>query len=142
MYLSFQTTVIQYLLLNFLVTKSASDGKRQALVFGCSEYDEFKTLENPVKDAEAVRDKLTKFGFTVNYTKNPKYKMMEEKLEDFLKSLNDNTSDIVIYFAGHGCNIGKFILIFCSQAGQDICKFLTVSIVRGSELSHSQRRLR
>src|ERR1700761_3886705 len=99
--------IIQYLRFNFRVLKSTCDVRRQALVFGCSEYAEFDKLENPVRDAEAIRDKLKSFGFKVEYAKNPKYKAMEEKLVDFVENLNNDMSDIVIYFAGHGCNIGE-----------------------------------
>ena len=95
----------------FWFTKSTSD-KRQALVFGCSTYGEFKPLENPVRDAAALKDKLKLFGFKVICSKNPNRKTMIKKLVDFVDNLNDDTSDIVIYFAGHGCNIGEFLSDF------------------------------
>jgi len=90
--------------------KETANSERLALVFGCSLYDEFRELANPVKDAEAVKNKLKSFGFRVEYAKNPNRNKMIEKLGVLLDNLNEDTSDIVIYFAGHGCNIGECLL--------------------------------
>ena len=62
-----------------------------------------------MKDAEAVRDKLESFGFKVEYAKNPSRAKMIEKLGILVESLNEDISDIVIYYAGHGCNIGEVL---------------------------------
>ena len=73
-----------------------------------------------MKDAEAVRDKLVSFGFKVECAKNPRHDRMVEKLSDFIENLNENVSDIVIYYAGHGCNIGEPFLLGSPLANREI----------------------
>ena len=58
-----------------------------------------------MKDAEAVGQKLESLEFKVECAKNPGRQTMLEKLDAFLDNINESTSDIVIYYAGHGCNI-------------------------------------
>lgn len=81
--------------------------KRLALVFGCSEYANFQSLDNSEKDFTDVKDKLEEFGFKVTSKKNPDLGEMMETLDSFIDDLNAEVSDVVIYFAGHGCQIGK-----------------------------------
>ena len=88
--------------------KNISNSKRHALVLGCSKYDEFKELTNPVNDAEAVKVKLESFGFKVECAKDANHRKIVETLGAFLANLNENTSDMVIYYAGHGCNIREY----------------------------------
>ena len=94
--------------------KNASDSKRLALVLGCSEYTNFNLLNNAVNDAEAVRKKLESFGFRVECAKNPNYGKMVDMLGAFTSNLSEDMSDVVIYFAGHGCNIRESFLGFMS----------------------------
>ena len=66
-------------------------------------------LKNSLKDAEDVQKKLLSFGFKVKYAKNPEQGKMLHTLGDFIDSLNEDISDIVVYYAGHGCSIGKML---------------------------------
>ena len=80
---------------------------RLALVFGIAEYYYYPGLKNPLKDAKDVKEKLISFGFNVTIGLNLTRDEMLAKLDEFARNLDENTSDIVFYYAGHGCSISE-----------------------------------
>src|SRR5690349_821669 len=89
--------------------------KRLALVIGNQSYDVFPNLTNTLNDAEAIQSKLVSLGFEVYYEKNQTRRDMVETMSKFAEKLHDqiyNTTDMVFYYAGHGCNIREHLLSF------------------------------
>ena len=81
--------------------------KRLAVIIGNSDYDHWKSLRNASSDAEAVRDKLQKLGFTVSLGLNKATDEILELLNDVMDAWKHEASEIVLFYAGHGVTIGK-----------------------------------
>src|SRR4051812_32269883 len=82
--------------------------KRHALVIGNESYAVFPDLSNTLNDAEVIQTKLLSLGFDVQYEKNQTREELVVSMRTFAEKLQDpsyNTTDIVFYYAGHGCNI-------------------------------------
>src|SRR4051812_11339161 len=93
-----------------LLVQAVSDSKRLALIIGNSFYGEnFSTLENPENDAHAMEERLNLLGFAVDeaLSVNRSYFEMLSDIEEFTERIHNGTTDIVFYYAGHGCSIGK-----------------------------------
>ena len=87
--------------------------KRLALVIGNQSYDAFPVLSNTLKDAKDIQAKLLSLGFDVSYESEQMRRDMVASISMFAEKLRDpsyNTTDIVFYYAGHGCNIRKDLL--------------------------------
>ncbi len=81
-------------------------GQRVALVIGNSRYGNVSPLVNPRNDAEALSKALRSVGFT---TVNLKFDLTREQLAAALKDfagLADRAEWAVIYYAGHGIEVG------------------------------------
>ncbi|MGK7873892.1 MAG: caspase family protein [Xenococcaceae cyanobacterium] len=92
---------------------------RYALVIGISKYDYLDPLKNVVRDAEAIASVLETYGrYKVDrypskwiraeghykvISKSIKAPELYKKFKEFLQ--NHSSSDIVIYFAGHGLRV-------------------------------------
>ena len=76
---------------------------KAALVIGNADYAG-APLVNPVNDARAVRDVLTKLGFAVEYLENGTKRGMEEAVDNFSESL-EKGGVAVCFFAGHGLQV-------------------------------------
>jgi uncharacterized caspase-like protein len=86
---------------------SASPGKRIALVIGNSSYRSVAALKNPQADAHAIAEELRKLGFAEVIEKHD---LSLADLAAALKEFGDKAIDAdwaVIYYAGHGIEIGK-----------------------------------
>ncbi|MDJ0575769.1 MAG: caspase family protein, partial [Xenococcaceae cyanobacterium MO_234.B1] len=93
--------------------------KRYALVIGISEYNNLRSLDNVVRDAEAIANKLAASGFEVERypsrwieaeeryeittTSVTKDKLLQ-KIGTFLFKTAEN-SEAIIYLAGHGLRV-------------------------------------
>lgn len=102
-------------LVGFDFVQTENGSKRLALVFGNSTYGEaFSELNNPQKDAQDVKAKLESLGFTVENGPflDRTYHDMLGDAEDFTKCMCRNVTDIVVYYAGHGCSMSK-CPVFC-----------------------------
>ncbi|MGY4466579.1 tetratricopeptide (TPR) repeat protein [Bradyrhizobium sp. LB9.1b] len=78
---------------------------RVALVVGNSGYRYVPMLPNPQRDAAAVANVLRKIGFDVILLTNLGRSQMSSALQDFAK-LAENSDWAVVYFAGHGMEVG------------------------------------
>ena len=85
---------------------SAPPEKRVALVIGNSAYQHVPALRNPANDAKALATALRKVGF------GEVREVLDGKLVDLAKALRDfgdqaaGADWAVIYFAGHGIEVG------------------------------------
>lgn len=89
-----------------LAMPAAPAGRRVALVIGNSAYRSVAALPNPQKDAESVAATLRSIGFATVITKN---NASRQDIVAALKSFEDeaeNSDWAVIYYAGHGIEIG------------------------------------
>jgi len=77
---------------------------RWALVIGNSRY-QHAPLINPVKDADAVGDRLARLGFNVIKVFDANTAALETAFERFAERLANEGGTAVFYFAGHGVQI-------------------------------------
>jgi tetratricopeptide (TPR) repeat protein len=93
------------------LTKAAAEGKavgerRVALVIGNSDYEHAPALRNPANDAKAVASALRTLGFTeVRELVNVNLAVLGKALKEF-GDLAAGSDWAVIYFAGHGIEVG------------------------------------
>jgi len=80
--------------------------KRIALVIGNQDYGE-NALENPINDANGVKDTLEYIGFDVTLKHNLTLKEFYETLKTFKKKIEPNNTMLFFYFAGHGNTLVK-----------------------------------
>ena len=83
--------------------------RRLALIFGNATYtDPDQRLKNTRKDAEDVGEKLRSLGFVVDDVfLDRDHSGMLSDIEDFTERMDEGVSDIVLYYAGHGCSISE-----------------------------------
>jgi tetratricopeptide (TPR) repeat protein len=87
------------------VALSGHAEKRVALVVGNAAYRHADKLDNPVNDAQAVREALEKLGFDVIYGENLDLKGLGRAIGQFAGRVED--ADVaIVYFAGHGATFG------------------------------------
>jgi uncharacterized caspase-like protein len=79
---------------------SSEPPSKKALVTGNSKYTQ-NPLKKCTEDAKNVQATLTEIGFKVTCEINLEGKEMDEKIEDFIKSILPGDY-VIFYFAGHG----------------------------------------
>ena len=79
--------------------------QRVALVIGNSSYKQAQALPNPVNDATAVAALLEGAGFQVVLRRDVGINDMRRALREF-SDLTRNADVGVVYFAGHGIEVG------------------------------------
>ncbi len=79
---------------------NTSAANKVALVIGNKNYPD-KKLDNPINDANDIRDALSQVGFKVLYATDADYQTIENKVRDFIGKL-DKDSVGVFYYSGHG----------------------------------------
>ena len=80
--------------------------RRVALIIGNGDYEHTAALRNPVNDAKALAEVLRKLGFSeVRELYNAKLSALGSALKDF-GDLADGADWAVIYYAGHGIEMG------------------------------------
>jgi hypothetical protein len=89
---------------NTSVSTMEQDTKRVALVIGNANY-RFAPLNNPVNDAQDMRQALRELGFEVIYRENASQQSMEEAIGLFRQKLAPNTVGL-FFFSGHGAQVG------------------------------------
>ena len=83
----------------------SADAERVALVIGNSNYSAVEALPNPQNDARAIATALTNYGFEVTTALDLSREQMYETLRSF-RSLADQAEIALVYYAGHGIEIG------------------------------------
>lgn len=94
-------------------------GGRVALAIGVSNYQDHEMhLSSPVKDARAIGEALTRFGFDVTLVQDPTSDSMREALDAFL--LKAKGADMaVVYFSGHGLQVNGEAYLIPADDGFD-----------------------
>ena len=78
-------------------------GKNYALLFGCDEYEDWRHLNNPVKDVSDLAEELkNNYGFEVEVVKNETKAEIYSKLRAYQRKSYGENDQLFIYFAGHG----------------------------------------
>jgi hypothetical protein len=87
--------------------KMMSVEQRVALVIGNDQYDSKRltSLQNPVNDARAMRNKLRQLGFKVIYGENLGNRFMKKKVNEFGSEIRKGGVGL-FFFAGHGVEFG------------------------------------
>ena len=94
------------------IVSSSQTSKRLALVFGNTIYKNYIKLSNTRNDAEDIGEKLKSLGFVVSgVLLDRDHTDMLSDIEGFANGIDDDVSDIVIYYAGHGCSMSEFTII-------------------------------
>lgn len=126
----------------------APAGRRFALIIGNEDYENFDRLDNPIDDAEAVRDLLVgKFGFSTTietspgktrdlFLNNATAMDIKRVLSDLRKTLIAE-DQLVVYYAGHGMQDSESMSYWVPVDGTDE-DFTWIS---SSEISNDLRRL-
>lgn len=78
--------------------------RRAALVIGNSEYA-FSPLKNPVNDAKAMADSLSRLGFEVTLLLDGNQEQMEAAIDKFGRLMSAGKLVGLFYFAGHGVQV-------------------------------------
>ncbi len=89
---------------NHTVASRGSEN-RTALVIGNSNY-EFAKLPNAVNDADSLARELRLVGFDVIHKTDLNRQQMEETINDFGAKLKERGGVGMVYYAGHGLQIG------------------------------------
>ena len=79
---------------------------RIALVVGVGAYQSVSTLTNPANDARAVSAMLSRNGFQVVEVIDADQQQFEKAVRDAV-ILGGRNAEVVLFFAGHGFQVGK-----------------------------------
>lgn len=102
----------------WLSAAAAWAGQRVALVFSAEAYEFLRPLKNPGKDADSVAETLKGLGFKVFAESDRDLKRMRRALEDFREDAR-GAEVAVIYFAGHGVEIGGENRVLATDADSE-----------------------
>jgi len=107
--------------------------RRVALVMGADAYRTVRPLSNAVNDAVAVQGLLESLGFEVFLETNRDLRRMRRALEDFAEDAAG--ADLaVLFFAGHGVEIGGRNLLLPVDAAGDTPEALAASALPLDEI--------
>ena len=77
-----------------------------ALLFSVNSYEHFDPwhkLNNPIPDAEAIRDELkNRYGFAVEVVRDPSRDDILTKINEYARKRYNDNDQLLIFFAGHG----------------------------------------
>ena len=89
-----------------LAQAATSRSRRVALVIGNAQYAQ-APLANPENDARLIASTLKSLGFEVDARYNLKGTDFRRALRDFGRTMEDDDSSSVFYYAGHGMQIDR-----------------------------------
>ena len=84
-----------------VMAQVGAGGRRVALVIGNSVYAHTGELENPVNDATAMRDALTRLDFDVVFRRDADEDAMDDALGVF-EEMSAGAELALVFYAGHG----------------------------------------
>jgi TPR repeat protein len=87
------------------VVATTGEGERLALIVGNSHYRAVPELKNAINDAKLISQTLASVGFTVTAVQDTTKADFEKSVLEFKKTITPN-SIVVVYYAGHGVQIG------------------------------------
>ena len=78
-------------------------GRFHALVIGNQHYKYLRTLQTPIKDAEAVTEVLRdQYGFEVELLRDATWEQTQKAVSALRVTANRESDNLLIYYAGHG----------------------------------------
>ncbi len=78
-------------------------GKDHALLFAVKDYQEWSSLKNPMRDAEAIARVLEhKYDFTTTIVPSPSLEKIHQTIQQYLSKRFTDDEQLFIYFSGHG----------------------------------------
>ncbi|TVL96909.1 MAG: hypothetical protein CV087_23100 [Candidatus Brocadia sp. WS118] len=93
-------------------------GKDYALFFAVNQYDNMRSLSNPIKDAKEIAKELEDFyGFETEVVENPTLDQIDQKLKFYQKQFASGRfardGQLLLFFTGHGLveNKNGFFLV-------------------------------
>ena len=89
-----------------MILKKYREEKRLALVIGNKDYSDLTSLKNPINDSRAMQTALEKLNFEVFYLENGTKRAMRSKIDDFTTLLKQSKGIGMIFYAGHGLEVG------------------------------------
>ena len=105
---------------------TTSGQEKFALVIGNSNYTHFGNLQNPINDANDMKDVLSSLGFNVDLVLDGDLNQMEAsaiRLRNRLSEAGHNSIGL-FYFAGHGLQMGGINYLIPSNANIPDSHFL------------------
>jgi len=127
---------------------AAAPGKRVGLVIGNASYGQktasgfiVPSLANPLNDARAIRDTLTRLGFHVVYGENLSKKALEHAIGMFA-GLADEADVAITYFSGHGSTFGDVPYLVPTDAEFDSLSAVPYELVKVEDFIGELRRAR
>jgi len=123
----------------FLSSSVFATNKRFALVIGNNDYSHLNSLANPVRDAQAIADKLKKFGFILidGDGKESNSPVLNLNMTHFayatqmFAQLAHKAEIVFIYYAGHGIQLeGRSYLLPIDTPLPDIQRDSRLEILR------------
>ena len=82
---------------------SGRAGKDHALLIAITDYENWKTLPNPVLDAKTIKVNLeTLYEFQVELVENPTRRALFEKINEYANKNYTEDAQLFIFVAGHG----------------------------------------
>lgn len=91
------------IVLIFLAVPALAD-RRVALIIGNGAYHDAPSLDNPVRDSEAVRGALIRLGFEVTMARDATADQMRTAVRDFAVAL-EGAELALFFYAGHGIQL-------------------------------------
>ena len=86
-----------------LTTYHTIPQKIRALVIGIDKYDHLRTLNNAVRDARSVKEKLEKIpNVDVTFVENCDSDELKSIADEFVE-LTEELDGTILFFAGHAC---------------------------------------
>ena len=77
--------------------------KDRALIFATDQYQHWQRLQNPIRDARALKGELeTRYGFDVELKENPSYADMREAIAAYQQMEYGPDDQLLLFVAGHG----------------------------------------
>ena len=101
------------------MTEKGTTVKRLALVAGTNRYldEAINDLRYAQPDAHQVDKMLTRVGFDTRFLADPSHDLLWEELERCIRDLHPGDL-FVLYFSGHGVEIGGQHLLLCANADE------------------------
>lgn len=125
-----------------VVTALSASAERIALVIGNSAYQNTVALPNPRNDAEAISAALRELGFEVFDGYDLTRAAFEDLIRAFARSA-DTAEAAVLYYAGHGLEVGNVnYLVPVDAAIQDETDLQFETVTLGDIMSLMERRQR
>lgn len=92
-----------FLLISITSEGYARQGKDYALLFAIEDYSEWKELQNPIDDVEAIAQDLDElYGFQTEIVRNATRAQIRDKIFSYANKPYQDGDQLLVFFSGHG----------------------------------------